>query len=101
MIFAGMNKASTVLRLLIGSYFPSLAFSDPKYASYSFKNEFIQMIKESGYMHIQATKPDTVGVSLNESPLGLLAYIGEKFSTCTNQQNIGFEDGGIERFLFL
>lgn len=48
-------------------------------------------------MHIQATKPDTVGVSLNESPLGLLAYIGEKYSSWTNKKHIELNDGGIER----
>jgi hypothetical protein len=106
----------------------------------------LQMIKESGYFHLQGTKPDTVGkcfrwilicsafkhtdkilfvgVSLNDSPLGLLAYIGEKFSTWTNNkvqiimdfdnglvwyhekfytylyelfQHVLLEDGGIER----
>lgn len=59
MVFAGMNKGSTVFRLLIGSVFPSLVFSSPKYASYSFKSDFLQLIKESGYFHLQATKPDT------------------------------------------
>lgn len=92
-----MNKPLNFLRLIIGSYFPSLVFSDPKYSSYSLKDQFIQAIKETGYMHIQATKPDTVGVSLNESPIGLLAYIAEKYSSWTNKQHIELDDGGIER----
>lgn len=32
-----------------------------------------------GYMQLQATKPLSIGYALNDSPLGLLAYIGEKF----------------------
>ena len=43
--------------------------------------KFQFLMGESGYFHIQATKPDTVGVGLNTSPLGLAAYIIEKFST--------------------
>ena len=43
--------------------------------------KFLFIMGESGYFHIQATKPDTVGVGLNTSPLGLAAYIIEKFST--------------------
>ncbi|XP_056284922.1 epoxide hydrolase 1-like [Pseudoliparis swirei] len=39
----------------------------------------VESIKESGYMHIQATKPDTVGRGLNDSPVGLAAYILESF----------------------
>ena len=34
---------------------------------------------ESGYANEQGTKPQTVGVALNDSPAGLLAWIVEKF----------------------
>jgi pimeloyl-ACP methyl ester carboxylesterase len=34
---------------------------------------------EAGYAHEQATKPQTLGVALNDSPAGLLAWIIEKF----------------------
>jgi microsomal epoxide hydrolase len=33
----------------------------------------------SGYQNIQGTKPQTVGVGLNDSPAGLAAWIVEKF----------------------
>lgn len=32
-----------------------------------------------GYSHIQATRPDTLSVGLNDSPAGLLAWLLEKF----------------------
>jgi pimeloyl-ACP methyl ester carboxylesterase len=35
--------------------------------------------EESGYANEQATKPQTIGVALNDSPAGLLAWIVEKF----------------------
>jgi pimeloyl-ACP methyl ester carboxylesterase len=34
---------------------------------------------ERGYSSIQSTKPQTLGYGLNDSPLGLAAYIGEKW----------------------
>ena len=34
---------------------------------------------ERGYSSIQSTKPQTVGYSLNDSPAGLAAYLGEKW----------------------
>jgi juvenile hormone epoxide hydrolase len=47
------------------------------------------------YIIFKMTKPDTVGVSLNDSPIGLLAYILEKFSTWTNPGFRSMPDGGI------
>ena len=37
--------------------------------------------EESGYASEQGTKPQTIGVALNDSPAGLLAWIVEKFRT--------------------
>jgi pimeloyl-ACP methyl ester carboxylesterase len=36
---------------------------------------------ERGYSAIQSTKPQTVGYGLNDSPAGLAAYLGEKWSS--------------------
>lgn len=36
---------------------------------------------ESGYFEIQSSKPQTLGYSLNDSPVGLAAWIVEKFQT--------------------
>src|SRR5581483_4778217 len=36
---------------------------------------------EAGYAMEQGTKPQTLGVALNDSPAGLLAWIVEKFRT--------------------
>ncbi|XP_045464544.1 juvenile hormone epoxide hydrolase 1-like isoform X1 [Harmonia axyridis] len=53
------------------------------------------LILESGYMHIQATKPDTLGTALSDSPAGLASYILEKFITWTNPKYKEREDGGL------
>ncbi|XP_064543513.1 juvenile hormone epoxide hydrolase 1 [Drosophila montana] len=50
------------------------------------------LLAESGYYHLQATKPDTIGAALDSSPVALAAYILEKFQTCTGpslQQDFG------------
>nr|AIN34709.1 fatty alcohol acetyltransferase [Agrotis segetum] len=54
-----------------------------------------KVIEETGYFHIQATKPDTVGIALSDSPAGLAAYILEKFSTWTNMENKKASDGAL------
>ncbi|VDN38775.1 unnamed protein product [Cylicostephanus goldi] len=65
--------------------------------NYNMFGKFFLMMVESGYMHIQSTKPDTVGTALNDSPLGLAAYILEKFSTWTNNKYRELPDGGLTK----
>jgi pimeloyl-ACP methyl ester carboxylesterase len=36
-------------------------------------------VTERGYSAIQSTKPQTIGYGLNDSPVGLAAYVGEKW----------------------
>eukprot|EP01087_Luapelamoeba_hula_P012397 TRINITY_DN3459_c0_g1_i3.p1 TRINITY_DN3459_c0_g1~~TRINITY_DN3459_c0_g1_i3.p1 ORF type:complete len:394 (-),score=56.50 TRINITY_DN3459_c0_g1_i3:149-1330(-) len=43
------------------------------------ENMLPYMLAESGYMHIQATRPWTVAYGLEDSPVGLAAYFVEKF----------------------
>ncbi|GAA1660162.1 epoxide hydrolase [Nonomuraea maheshkhaliensis] len=37
-----------------------------------------------GYLHLQSTRPQTLGYSLNDSPIGQLAWIVEKFKEWTD-----------------
>ncbi|MFN8639884.1 MAG: epoxide hydrolase [Dehalococcoidia bacterium] len=39
---------------------------------------------EGGYSHLQGTKPQSLGYGLNDSPVGLLAWILEKFERWSN-----------------
>jgi microsomal epoxide hydrolase len=91
-----MNAKANFLSIL-GSFFPTLMFKDKEFYDFSMKKMFLEIIKESGYMHIQATKPDTVGIGLNDSPIGLMTYILEKFSTWTNPNFRNLADGGLEK----
>ncbi|KYM76127.1 UPF0663 transmembrane protein C17orf28 like protein [Atta colombica] len=65
------------------------------------KKTGFSILGEFGYFYIQATKPDTVGVGLNDSPAGLAAYIIEKFSTGTNPSYKYRADGGfLEKYTY-
>lgn len=129
----------TLLSLILGPYLPSLVGftrEDVRRLFPFFEKNVWQMLRESGYMHIQATKPDTAGgdvhsrsllqytvhavstivtniyqlinqlmlitpvctgCGLNDSPVGLAAYILEKFSTWTHTKYTDLDDGGLER----
>uniref|UniRef100_A0A5S6Q3W8 microsomal epoxide hydrolase n=1 Tax=Trichuris muris TaxID=70415 RepID=A0A5S6Q3W8_TRIMR len=56
---------------------------------------FRTTLQETGFINIQATKPDTIGVLLRDSPIGLAAYMLEKYSTWTNVSNRLLRDGGL------
>ncbi|XP_017550856.1 epoxide hydrolase 1-like [Pygocentrus nattereri] len=100
MINARAGSTMTIVCLLVGRYLPFLVgFTREdvcRIYPYMQKNVY-ELLRESGYMHIQATKPDTAGCGLNDSPVGLAAYILEKFSTWTDFKNRDLEDGGLER----
>lgn len=46
----------------------------------------LKMVDGVGYQAIQGTKPQTLGVGLNDSPAGLLAWILEKFHGWTHHE---------------
>uniref|UniRef100_A0A665V1F5 Epoxide hydrolase n=1 Tax=Echeneis naucrates TaxID=173247 RepID=A0A665V1F5_ECHNA len=94
------HSVHMLLSIMLGRRFPKLfGFTDVDIQRlYPCKEKLlVEPIKESGYMHIQATKPDTVGRGLNDSPVGLAAYILEKFSTWTNVDFRDLDDGGLTR----
>ncbi|XP_044760197.1 juvenile hormone epoxide hydrolase 1-like [Coccinella septempunctata] len=86
----------TNLKKIVYGLKPSLIV-DKKYEHLVYPMSIVlaNMILESGYLHLQATKPDTVGTALNDSPVGLAAYILEKFITWTNPSFKEREDGGL------
>ncbi|KRT85407.1 hydrolase, partial [Oryctes borbonicus] len=91
-----------MIKLVLGSLYPPLVvdkrFEDKVYPLW---NLFEFTMLEMGYLHLQATKPDTVGVALNDSPIGLAAYIIEKFTTWTNRAWKDRPDGGLkEKFTY-
>ncbi|XP_063394557.1 juvenile hormone epoxide hydrolase-like [Cydia fagiglandana] len=95
--FAMVQSPYAMVQMLLGSVLPSLVV-EPHLVErlYPLGKTFSSLMEESGYMHIQATKPDTVGVALSDSPSGLMAYILEKFSTGTNPNRKSRADGGLE-----
>ncbi|XP_001360678.2 juvenile hormone epoxide hydrolase 1 [Drosophila pseudoobscura] len=89
-----LNSPLAILKGIYGTYFsekiiPSRFFYDHHFPVW---DKYADLLRESGYFHIQATKPDTIGAALATSPVGLAAYILEKFQYCTNpgmQQDFG------------
>lgn len=86
------------MKQVMASFFPSLFFEKEHSAFYKpLSKLFADLMEEMGYMHIQATKPDTIGTALLDNPVGLAAYILEKFSTWTNPEYKKLSDGGLTK----
>ena len=70
------------LNFISGSYQPPLSAGErplsPAESTWkTARDDWAQ--REGGYSHIQATKPQTLAYALNDSPVGLAAWILEKF----------------------
>ena len=93
-----------ITKIFMTELFPSMMLTDEEKAlniSFSLKTRLLTLLRETGYMHIQATRPDTVGIGLTDSPAGLMAYILEKYSVWSfNFENevLGSHDGSLEKF---
>uniref|UniRef100_A0A4W4DYC2 Epoxide hydrolase n=1 Tax=Electrophorus electricus TaxID=8005 RepID=A0A4W4DYC2_ELEEL len=84
----------TLGSLLLGRFFPKLfGFSERDITRiFPCVEKLVKdSVKESGYM--QGTKPNTAGRGLNDSPVGLAAYILEKMSTWTDLEFRNLENG--------
>ncbi|NXX86605.1 HYEP hydrolase, partial [Urocolius indicus] len=99
LVFIGSRTLGKMISVMLGAYVPWLVGLTREDAQrmYPFMQKGIyDLLQESGYLHIQATKPDTAGCGLNDSPVGLAAYILEKFSTWTDKAFRQKDDGGLE-----
>ncbi|GFY53629.1 epoxide hydrolase 1 [Trichonephila inaurata madagascariensis] len=94
-MYSSGPKSWDIFKAVAIAYFPSLVSPAEYKGLFPFWERFKTILQESGYFHIQATKPDTIGSGLADSPVGLAAYILEKFSTWTNLKNRLSENGNL------
>ncbi|KAM9195650.1 epoxide hydrolase 1-like [Mergus octosetaceus] len=100
LVFITIRGFKKLIQVMLGAYVPWLVGFTREDARrmYPFMQKNVyDILRETGYLHIQATKPDTAGCGLNDSPVGLAAYILEKFSTWTDKSFLHRDDGGLER----
>ncbi|KAG5881781.1 hypothetical protein JTB14_033141 [Gonioctena quinquepunctata] len=90
------------LKIFLSSFYSSFSWWYIKPEHYDrvhpMKESWIKRLRETGYLHLQASKPDTIGTAINDSPIGLAAYILEKITFGTNITWQNREDGGLTEF---
>ena len=72
-----------IMKNIVASFYPEKFLTSRLFHGHHFPlgEKLSWLIEESGYFHIQATKPDTIGTALLANPVGLAAYILEKFQS--------------------
>lgn len=92
-----MLTGKSLLWAFAGTYFPFMSGVESEHYDKYFPISTVlsNIVEESGYFHLQATKPDTIGAALTSSPDSLAVYILEKFSTWTNKAYRKRDDGGV------
>jgi len=94
----GTNSPLSQFKMLLVNLMPNFFIQQEQRPFFkSFSETFAYILEESGYFHIQATKPDTIGNALTNNPVGLAGYILEKFSTWTNPSYRKLQDGGLQK----
>uniref|UniRef100_A0A1A9WPB5 Epoxide hydrolase n=1 Tax=Glossina brevipalpis TaxID=37001 RepID=A0A1A9WPB5_9MUSC len=96
--FCTLMTPKSTFKAFVANLFPSL-FAPSGFEDFFFpiSHKLLYFLEESGYMHLQATKPDTIGIALHSNPIGMAAYILEKFSTWTNASYLHYPDGGLSK----
>ncbi|OXA58423.1 juvenile hormone epoxide hydrolase 1 [Folsomia candida] len=90
------NHPRSILKFGLASVVPQLFMDDDEIIQHVPLYRFLfHLLRETGYFHLQATKPDTIGVALSHSPSGYAAYFLEKYSFWTNATWLHLDDGGI------
>lgn len=83
---------------IIGSLWPSFVAGELADRWYPLVDKVNFYLEESGYLHLQGTKPDTIGIALQDSPAGLAAYIVDKFMIFTDPANKFDPEGGLTKY---
>ncbi|KAJ8721330.1 hypothetical protein PYW07_002105 [Mythimna separata] len=70
---------------------------DPALADkmYPLSKIFLGIMEDLGYMHIQATKPDTLGIGMSDSPMALFSWVMQTVSWASRRSNKLKHDGGL------
>jgi pimeloyl-ACP methyl ester carboxylesterase len=75
-----------IIDTVLSNVMPSWMFRKQRDGA-SVANTGIQLWKEAAYLHEQATRPDTIGAVLNQSPVALLIWYAEKLHAWSDSRD--------------
>ena len=70
-----------------------IGVADPSPAEQAFvQQEVVRMDQESAYFQLQSTRPETIAYAMSDSPVGLAAYVLDKWQKWTDTRQRSFEE---------
>lgn len=94
------RSCSNLFKLIMANFLPTIMFDRPITDSAKIRPIFNKLLLfqlgiETSYLELDNLKPDTLGISLTDSPAGLVAYVLEKFAVNSDKAAQLEEDGGL------
>ncbi|XP_047036812.1 juvenile hormone epoxide hydrolase-like [Helicoverpa zea] len=83
---------------MLGSLWPTFVANGHVDRMYPLGQKLKFYLEESGFAHLQATKPDTIGIALEDSPVGLANYMLDRFMIFTDPGNKFDPEGGLDKY---
>ncbi|GBP43023.1 Juvenile hormone epoxide hydrolase [Eumeta japonica] len=86
----------TFVKIALGALNPT-SLVDSRYVNrlYPLTMTLINLIESSGFFHMHATRPDTLGVGLEDSPSGLAAWLLAIYIQAANPNALKRDDGNL------
>lgn len=86
-------------KVMFGSVFPGLVYDFPEEdykRIHPIGEKLYSLFTETGYFHMQATKPDAIAYALTDSPVGFAGYVLDRWLYYTNPESYNKKtDGGL------
>ncbi|XP_037300872.1 juvenile hormone epoxide hydrolase-like [Manduca sexta] len=91
------DKAFSMISM--GSLYPeALMPNDLIGRLYPLKDTLQWLMREFGYFHFQATKPDTIGICVTDTPSGMFAWFAQLISMASRRANYDDPRGGLDLY---
>ncbi|GFU27102.1 epoxide hydrolase 1 [Nephila pilipes] len=99
MCFSVPNLLDSFIKSVVIALCPFLIDSAEYQIFFPFKNKLRKLFEDSGYLHFNSTKPDTLGCAMADSPVSMAAYILDKILPETNPDYLDLHDGYLTQSL--
>ncbi|KAF8787701.1 Epoxide hydrolase 1 like protein [Argiope bruennichi] len=100
MCFALPNLLDSFIKTLVVSICPIFINSAEHDILFPLKKKLRTLLQETGFLHMQCTKPDTLGCAVTDSPTALAIHVLEKFLFKKNSHHSQPQEGDLKGKFF-
>ncbi|KAJ8948746.1 hypothetical protein NQ318_017915 [Aromia moschata] len=94
-VYTRISHVERLITIYSPSIFLPYLTTETERKQYPLQKNFYRLLREFGTVIMQSQTPDTLGLAFQHNPVGLLAFILEKFAAWTEPQWKFLKDGGL------